>query len=540
MMRHETGVLIFLLFMLWSGSAGAIHGEENRDPEPKGPAEAEIHGKVGQVAGDAVYIDIGRLEGLDEGDTVHVRRDGVIIGKIVVTAIASQAASCRPLFPISGVQAGDPVVVHIRTVPLAEEKPVIPIAGTATAYAGSDNRVHGGITFGSLLSEDLTQSGLDFSQPSLGMRITVEQIAGEPLDLRIRHNTRYLGRETQLGGDTTKDRWTHKLSELFLTYGGKEALFRIRAGRLLPSSPRGIGYVDGGMIEYRTRPTLSFGLVGGTRPDLLDSAFRSDEPMFGLFTRYERKERNMGRRSISAAFVGRYRNGTVNREYFYLDGDYTSGGRFSSNGSIEIDVNRGWKHADRGRRFDFTSLYLSARYRLSEELSLNASYDTRRATRSLDNVSTPDSLFDDSLRRGLHSGAVWSPSGRVRISGDFGVRFQEGVENTYSASASARMRDFPLTGFHTSASLFMFRSLFTRGYRPAVNLNLPLIHGLRIDLRGGDTIYDLPGGTEHNPWIGSSFYRRLGRWNYVSFTHTQYLSDQLRSVQIFLETGVLF
>ena len=501
-------------------------------------AESEVSGKVGYISGNTVYIDLGQADGLAVGDTVTVTRDGETIGKMVIESTASEASSCASLFPATDCQPGDRVSAKVAIpevgagAPSPEAmKPEEPVRG---------NIVQGRVSFGSLFSDDLTASGLDFTQPSLAARITVDEFLGRPLTLNLRHRTRLYSRETTLDGDTSGDRWTHQVFEFYLSYEDEEKPYRLSFGRLLPSAPRGLGTIDGALLEYRLDDCLTIGAAGGTRPDILSAGFQADEGTFGLFTNYGYLIGDRDRISLSAAFSGSYRSGSVNREYLFLEGDYGRGERLSTSGNVEIDLNRSWKRPEGGGLLEVTSLFLSARYRFLDGISMNLSFDNRRPPRTLDNRSVPDSLFDDSARRGLHIGLSWRYSPRVQVSGGFGMRFREDTDHTLSGSGMIRIADFPIEGVSTSAQLMLFRSTFARGYRPIAGIDLSPTGNLRIGARGGDSITDVSGERSHNPWIGASSHYRLSRRSFLDASLTSYLSERLRSVQLFAETGYLF
>lgn len=507
---------------------------------PTGQAAAdqvEVSGKIGYVSGNTIYIDLGRSDGISVGDTVDVTRGGTFIGKLLIVNTATSASSCEPLFPIEKVKIGDHVVTTAEV--LAGEKTIKAPTAVKTTRPKRINKVRGRIALGSILSEDLTDSGLDFTRPSLSTRIRVNNIAGTPLQLSLRQRSRYYDRESNLAGETSSERWTHKVFELALEYDDEGSPYRIQFGRILPSTPRGLGYIDGALVEYQTRDRFTFGAAGGTRPDSWDAGFQSEEVTFSLFAGSEHPLGETAKASYSAAFVGNYRSGIVNREFFSVDGMYTASDRLSATGSFEIDLNREWKRSGE-RSFDLTNLFLVTRYRFDNHLAVSLSYDTRRSPRTLDTRAVPDSLFDDSHRKGLHAGVSWTMSKRVNFNGNAGVRFREGIDNTYSASGSVRIREFPVTGVVMNARLQVFQSLFSRGYRPIVGFVLSPSRELRINLRIGDSIYEIGGDIMHNPLIGSSINYWLSRRSFLSIALNGYLSEGQRSLQLFAETGLLF
>ena len=502
-------------------------------------AGEEIRGAVGYVAGKTIYIDIGRSAGISAGDTLSVTRAGEIIGSVVVIHTASTASSCTSLSPVE-IRVGDEVTAGERALGMEMNAGRGSAVAPAEAPARRMTRIDGSVSLGSVLSEDLTDSGLGFSRPSLSTRLRVRDIAGRPLTLELRQRSRYYGRESRLRSGGPEDRWTHQIYQLSLTYRPEGSPYTVRWGRILPSVPRGVGYVDGILFGYRSQRHFELGVVGGFRPDEYSADLRFDERTVGAFAAIDLEPRGSDDLELSGAFVGSYRSGTVDREVFVSEGNYSAGTSFSASGSVEIDLNRGWKREMGEAPLDLTRLFLGARYRAAEGLSLHLSYDGRRPARTADNRATPDSLFDDTVRRGLRAGVSWSASPRIRLAGSAGVRFRSGRDNTMSADGSARIRGFPARGVNTGVRFALFRTMFNNGYRPMAEIGVKPLRDLMLDVGAGDTIYDTAGEKSHDPWVTSSLRYRLTRRQFLALRFAAHMSARLRSARLSGETGIRF
>jgi hypothetical protein len=294
------------------------------------------------------------------------------------------------------------------------------------------------------------------------------------------------------------------------------------------------------MVRYAVKENLVVGGAGGLRPDYFDAGFGTREKAFGVFTRYERKNPAGRRISGSAAFSGTYGEGTVSREFFYFDGGYSVGSRFSTLNSVEIDLNRDWRKSQGKSSFELTGVFLTARYALREDLSVGASFDNRKNLRTLHTREVPDSLFDDSLRRGVHANVSWALSPRMKVDGSFGIRTRDGFDDTVSGSGALRISDFIRKRLSLHARLSVFRMMFSRGYRPSVGLGLPPMGDLTLGVSGGSYIYDVGGSTSSNPWVESTANYRLSRRTYLSATFWSDLSGGFQSAKLFSEVGFLF
>jgi hypothetical protein len=129
---------------------------------------------------------------------------------------------------------------------------------------------------------------------------------------------------------------------------------------------------------------------------------------------------------ISAAAIGSYELGQINREYISLVGRYANP-RLSLFGQQDIDINRGWRAEMENSGTSLTSSFVTGRYRLTSSLDLDAGYDNRRNIRVYRDYVSPETEFDDSYRRG-----VWGGAG-VR----FAKRYRAGVSARSSGGGSA-------------------------------------------------------------------------------------------------------
>ena len=71
---------------------------------------------VRYVSSEHVYLDAGRLAGLDVGAAVRVLRDGVQLGELLVVHAADHSASCRVLNSTVTFAPGDRVL-FVSTLP---------------------------------------------------------------------------------------------------------------------------------------------------------------------------------------------------------------------------------------------------------------------------------------------------------------------------------------------------------------------------------------------------------------------------------------
>lgn len=507
---------------------------------PLQAVENRVRGTVTYISGSSVYVDVGTSSGITSGDTLLVVRGRAVIGPVVVSAAARHSSSCSPLVPILDIRVGDEVTASAEQVSEPETPEPEPEKVVITSRSVPANQVSGRLSLGSYLSRDLTQSGLDFTRPSLSAVLRMRRLGGTPLALEFRQRVRYLGRESESNVSLEEDRWASRVYELALVYEERGNPLALRFGRFSPEGARGIGYLDGALARYALTERLTVGVAGGVRPDYFDAGIDTREKAFGIFTRYDRKTSAGRMISASAAFSGTYGDGTVSREFFFLEGSYAAGRRFATRNSVEIDLNRGWKRSDGRPALEVTGLFLTARIGVLEDLTIGVSFDNRKNLRTLYNRAVPDSLFDDALRRGFHTSVSWKFNSKMRVDGSFGIRARQGFDDTISGSGALRIADFLGKGLSLNARLSVFRMMFTQGYRPSVGLGFPRLGDLRLSVSGGSYIYDVGGSKVSHPWMESSADYRLGRNVTASAVFWSYLSSGLKSARLFMEVSYLF
>jgi hypothetical protein len=135
--------------------------------------------------------------------------------------------------------------------------------------------------------------------------------------------------------------------------------------------------------------------------------------------------------------VDSYEQGTVNREFFYLQGQY-HGPAFSAFMSQEVDYNRAWKVSEAGEStWSPTATFVSLNYRPSSKVALFGGYDNRRNVRLYEDRVTPLTEFDESHRQGAWAGAWIHAGGHFLLGAD--ARRSDGGPNGTADSWSAHL-----------------------------------------------------------------------------------------------------
>lgn len=515
-------------------------------------------GEVKYLSQNSLYIDLGSEQGLRKGDTLTVKRDRRVIGKLVVQNIARLSAACKFLSQNTPIRIGDQVEIVILMrdkVPAATPVESTKEKGVESQLArpqspkrrlrrrpvaSKNNRVKGRFSMQMLSLDDQTPSNRDTYQMAFRSKLKIERFMGFPVALRVRWRSRSHHRQNLQSSEIATDEWRHHFYEFGLVSNSKEANVEFGLGRVLSNRIRGLGYIDGGLFSLKMNGVWRVGVAGGTQPSLRTLAFQTAEHKFGIFLNFEKGEYGKQRVSSTAAFSGRYHKGEVSREFFYLQNTTSFGGKFSLYQTVEIDLNRNWKRDSGHASFQLSNFFLSANYYPTKFISISGSYDARKSVRVYETRSIPDSLFIEVLRQGFHAGITVRLPNRIRLSGNLGIRLRTGqLRSTTSASFGLSVPRIFNSWATLSARLSYFNTLFTKAYRPSVRIRLPVTRGLSVNASGGSYVYQSSSGTTHSDWLEANGSYRINRRLFSSFGYRMFLDERLRSARLSLELGVV-
>jgi hypothetical protein len=506
--------------------------------------------KVTQISIEAVYVNAGTDAGLVKGDTLIVssgKRRGV---RLVVTNLSSKSSACKKLRERDKIEVGDVLMAAraIRppakktTAKSSEPRKLITARKSARERALAANRVRGFITLHTRWQKDLSGSNVSWMQPGISGRISVNNIGGKHINFRLRHSSRYSYRTFNIGGAPgSQDDWTHRLSELSLTYLPPGSPVEIGVGRVISPYIRGVGYIDGGYVAVNPGGRFGYGMALGTEPYVQNSFYNADSRKIGFFLTHTAGSYDHQRLASTIAISGSYNRDVVSREFVYLQNAFSHARRFTAFQSVEIDINRHWRMDVSHERFSFSNFYATANWVVTNNVSIDGSVDARKNVYSYPTKDTPDSLFDRSLQRGFDGGISLKLPKGVSLRANGGVRYGESpTQNNQFASVFLNTRNFIRRGHNLSLRMSRSHTQFTTTYGPLATYRFPLTRRTRAYLSSGGYIYDSQGIRDNNIYVEGGANRTLLQRYYVSGSWRQYLSGTLKSSEVDVEFGVSF
>lgn len=346
-------------------------------------------------------------------------------------------------------------------------------------------RVTGAVSLDAETFSDATENRRDSSRTAGRLNLRVRDIAGTPLQVRLRMRSLEEQRERRLTGGIPESTSRDRLYELALIYEPEDARYGFRLGRLGTSPFLGIGYLDGGLGKVRVAGPLELGGFYGRRPNIEELGFDGSGSKYGLFARLAPESdalevlvagiREQGREQ------GREEGDTdVSREYVALETRYDPGGRWSFHQHAELDLNTGWREQAAGSASQLSQLSLSALGRVSERSRLVISYDRFERYLTEETRFLPVGLFDDLLRQGLRVSWQVGPPRGLNVSVTGGAHFEEAGDERIAGTDSATSYSLAVGAWHPGLSGL---KLFVGG--DVMGFTNPTTDGLLVTTRVG-------------------------------------------------------
>jgi hypothetical protein len=482
-----------------------------------GPAPFSVRSRTA----DTIYLDSGKASGIDVGDRLEVLRGGDVIATIEVIFAADRSASAKVLTERQPVQTGDRVRLLGEAAPPPPSPAPAPPAATpepspspvlsgertyeSTRSRLSRTRVTGAVTFDweTFSNGTDTDEERSYDRTVGRLNLRVRDIAGTPLQLRLRARSLEVNREGDLGGGLLSTESRDRLYEAALIYDEPDGRFAVRAGRLGTSPFIGLGYLDGVLAEARLGAGFAVGGLYGRRPDLEELGFQSTGQKLGAFVRFEpRTEVRETERDMGLLLAGIREEGDlgVSREYVTVESRFGSGSRWSFFQHAEVDLNTDWREQRADSQTTLSTLSLTALGQLTARGRLAITYDRFERYFTEEDRLLPEELFDRLWRQGLRVSWQTERSQGLNLSFQGGLRRrQEGIADpvlgfveareTYSLGLGVHHPRLPGLGISIGTNVLGFTSDSTEGLLVTARAGRRLAAGHEISVSLGGNAY---------------------------------------------------
>uniref|UniRef100_A0A832MKQ8 Uncharacterized protein n=1 Tax=Eiseniibacteriota bacterium TaxID=2212470 RepID=A0A832MKQ8_UNCEI len=461
--------------------------------------------RVTYVAGGSVYVDAGRLDGLAVGDTLEALRDGAPIARLRVAHLASHRAACDTLTAAGMPRAGDAVRFAPRP-PAETPAPAGDSAGVAAPAAAPRPPRGPAPLRGRVGAHVLSVSSPagDLTQPALDLRLDGAGLGGAHLDLAVDVRAR----RTQRAGARDDAARVYRLSTTIHDRAGR---VRLTAGRQVSPQLASVSLFDGVLLEA-AGARWSVGAFGGAQPEPVRMGLSSEVLEQGAFVGWRTLAGGARHASVTAGAVVSAASGNVDRTFGFAQAAYRDR-RVSAWLAQEVDAHPAWKRALGDAAVEPTNTYATLRAEVTRGLSLHAGFDGRRSVRLWRDRETPETAFDDRVRRGAWAGASWEPRAALRLHADARASRVGGADDARSWTAGLEtLRGLPAAA-RARARWSSHADDRTETRLVALGLSADPGGALHVELGGGArrTRDTASGRAEDATWVGADLDVVAGR-----------------------------
>ncbi|MBL0060761.1 MAG: hypothetical protein IPP40_04545 [bacterium] len=501
----------------------------------------DVSATVTYVAWRTLYLDAGRAHGLTNDLDGLLYRGNTLIGELRIAAVAESSTVATLVGDSVIARIGDSVLFVIEEVPQSKVMSQDSLSLAAKHESPRpkqskrkvQSRMTGRLGFQMDIYDDRSAENFDYTVPGVSTKVTINRVAGENSDVRMKYRGRKLGPSS--GGE-----WQHRLYEASLNLEPKRAHWRANLGRIQAGSIAGIGYIDGGYGEAEILSGLSIGAFAGAQAEIdLHSSDLSTSKL-GVLAIYRDELSTRVRTQASLAVAGEYEEGNISREFIYQQLTHSLGSNFSLYESSDFNINRGWKQDAEGATISLANVLVNARYSPAHMVSLSAGYDGRSRYHTWETRETPDSLFDEAIQHGFRVGVDFTMLHGTRISGQQSYRSDPNTNSLYPSGTYSISSNTLLHG-RVGAMLRYgtFENQFSTGNQQAASLSISPARGLDLRSEYGVTSYHFieQDITTNSEWVRVSADLNLRSGWFSSINAEQSLGSSGDAVRTFIELG---
>ncbi len=508
---------------------------------------------VKYISSGHIYIDGGSADGLTSGDTLRIIRNDTLIARILTSYTSEHSSSCVVLDKTSEIQVGDKALASINIImpeypervsvesPVEQDQPAA-ITASEVVTEKISSRISGRVSLGYYVWNDMNSSDLDFSQPSMGLRLNVRNLWGSPVSLNIRSRTRYNRRTKPYTSSVNQNELRNRIYEFSLDNEDADGS-GFRFGRIIPRGMSGVGYLDGIMFNRKLTEVLRSGIFAGAQPQWQYASFQTSLQKYGFFISAEGEPKKGLRLESTLAAAGEYHSGELSREFLHFRNRLDNGGTISFYQSADIDINRSWRHEKTGEAIAISNFYISTRYRLGRRVSVSLSYDNRKRYWNYDLRALADSLFDDLARTGLKSSINIKLPANFDLASNYAISKREGLsENAVSYTLGASKSRLTRINLNAKIGYSAFTNEYSDGMRLSYDLGRYSKRGDYLAVGYGVYRYTYKSinTLRSSRWIEGKLTIRLARSILFSGDFQRSVGDDIHGITLTGDLGYSF
>jgi hypothetical protein len=423
-------------------------------------ATENVAGKVSFISSQNIYVKFTSTIGISAGDTLFKISDGRQIPVLKVINLSSTSCVCTSISsttfsiadqifgrkkdmnvkpkekPVEKVVKEIPITVSVKKA--ASDKPKQKINGSLSASSYSD--------FSNTSSSNSTRFRYNFN-------LDARNIANSKFSIES-----YISFNHKLGDwSTVKNNVFDalKIYDLSVKYDLNKST-QISVGRKINQRISSIGAMDGLQVE-KSFNKVAIGAVVGFRPDYMNYGFDSKLLQYGGYLAYNTSS-GSSFSETSLAFMEQMNKGKTDRRFIYFQHSNSLIKNIYFFSTFEVDLFR--LNSDTLNKsntpqntFNLTGLYLSLRYKMTKNLTISGSYDSRKNVIYYETYKTfIDRILESEMRQSFRLQADYRITNKITFGLQSGYRFLKS-DPAPSRNVYGYLNFYQIPGLNITATL---------------------------------------------------------------------------------------
>jgi hypothetical protein len=365
-------------------------------------------GTVSFLSSQNIYVKFKSTNGLNAGDTLYISSKGDLVPVLKINNLSSTSCVCTSISNIN-LFVSDQIISRKKSNSvnasfneskvLVKETPKLKDS-VMTNHTQFHNLEQKQIIKGSISAYAFSDFSNTAAPSSTRLRYTLSLEAINFKDSKISFSS-YLSFRHKIGAwnEVKSDLFNAlKIYDLSVKYDLNKST-HISLGRKINTNISSIGAMDGLQLE-KTINRFGAGALIGFRPDFKNYGFDSKLFQYGAYVSYNSLPSETYYQS-SIAFMQQMNGSKTDRRFLYLQHTNSLIKNIYFFSTFEADLYKSVNNKIQNT-FDLTGLYLSLRYRLTNNLTITGSYDARKNVLYYETYKTLiDSVLINETRKSL-------------------------------------------------------------------------------------------------------------------------------------------
>ena len=501
-----------LIGCCWAAAVAVAAWGQNQSPDQApAPARRTVF-SVRYVAQSAVYIDAGSAEGIIPGMIVDISRhaagaavvDRQAVATAVVTAVATASAVCEIQSKTREPAKGDEAELssademnRVRTdvnqgrrhyLQVLEFTDGDPLEDEIREYVPRPpleevDRLRGRIAFERTAIIDHDSAAASSSESGAVIRIDWSRIGGSYWTL-----TGYWRgslTSTPSASQTTLLDLMNRTYQIGLFYSNPKSPWKFGIGRLILPWAASLGAIDGGYAARKISRKVTVGVFAGTNPDPTQWNYAPNMQTIGSFVNFETGSYDGAHWSSTAGIAFSRVNWRPERQYLFLENNYSIGRKFSIFQTAQADY-RDPKLMNGQTGAQLSQSFITVRYTPRRRISFDLSDNYFRGVPTFDQRLIGTGLLDQYLFTGISGGVRVEPFENLMLTANLGNSRRNGdASHAVNQAYGVTWKRLPILDLRLDLRYNSYSSSFGTGSYESAGVTRELSDTLRVQFQGG-------------------------------------------------------